>query len=341
MPRYENSPNDSDTEDEELYHKKVKVLSNKTIDPKSIPAKPTTLTSNTATIKPFDFRLTFTNGQLLCKFLEPVQHSVQKMKFILKKSPTFMGFKMEAHDAYMTLANKSVFECDIQGNESIFCVSATSFMQALSASTLKDTTLTITKYHESPDIVTFEAENNESDVRTTYTCALIENSQVNSLDALSFNLGFHVNVHYSILKNLSLNAKKCGASTLLFDLLQAQDPDDDSIFHSKLTIGFQGIDTSGSHEFQISAKKTFKEIDNKSVVSWTPLPKATAIANMKQCCHSEYDNNKLRVFLNHMECSWVLVHLGNDNTEQPLVLEFILGSLNTKHCVIIAPRTPD
>jgi hypothetical protein len=39
-----------------------------------------------------------------------------------------------------------------------------------------------------------------------------------------------------------------------------------------------------------------------------------------------------------MECNWVLVHLGNDNTQQPLVLDCKLGGENTKHTIIVAPK---
>lgn len=335
--------------------KKAKILSNKTIDPKAIPAKPTATSAQAAKAgahgaasQAFEFRLVLTNGQLLRKFLEPVSHSVKKMKFMLTKTKDFTGFRMEAHDAFLTLANKSRFECDVEGpsdaaiNESVFCVSAGAFMQALSASTLKDTTLSITKYTDgtdATDAITFEAVNNESDVRTVYTCSLLESTQVQSLDKISLNLGFHVNVHMSVLKELSLNARKCGAGTLAFDLWQAVDDKDPTVVHSKMTIGFEGIDTSGTHEFVVSAKKTVKTLDGKTITSWEPLaPDGEDKPEMVKKCHNEYDNNKLRVFLNHMECTWVLVHLCNDNTEQPLVLEFVLGSKNTNHAVIVAPK---
>lgn len=335
----------SSVESEKHISKKMKVLSNKVLDPNQIPCKPTKVETKVST-KDFTFRLVITNGQLLRKFLEPVAHSVKKMKFMLCKHDgpgTFTGFRMEAHDSFLTLANKSRFECDVHGSsDTIFCVSAEAFMQALSASTLKDTTLSITKYTDTPDTITFEAENNESDVRTVYTCSLLENTQVQSLDNISLNLGFHVNVHMLLLKELSLSARKCGASTLNFDLWQAEDTKDSSIIHSKMTIGFQGIDTSGTHEFFLTAKQVTKMIDDKPLKAWEPLATdSSKLAELKleKKCHNEYDNNKLRMFLNHMEGTWVLVHLCNDNSEQPLVLEFLLGSKNTKHAVIIAPKT--
>lgn len=39
-------------------------------------------------------------------------------------------------------------------------------MEALTSSALKETTLSIARYHATPDDITFESINNESDVRT-------------------------------------------------------------------------------------------------------------------------------------------------------------------------------
>lgn len=144
------------------------------------------------------------------------------------------------------------------------------------------------------------------------------------------------------LKELSLNAKRCGALDLLFELEQAEDPVDSSIIHSKMSIGFTGDDTNGSHDFYVSAKKTSKIVDGKTVNQWEPLGGLTMTnqksLTMEKKCSNAYDNSKLRLFLNHMECPWVLVHLGNNNTAQPLVLDCVIGGKNTKHTIIVAPK---
>lgn len=323
---------DMDSEASDASNDSDVVYSNKTIDPKTIPPKP--LAKKPDPGAPFDFKLVFTNANLLRKFLEPVAHSVTKMRFTLCKDE-FIGFTMEAHAADFTLASKSKFECDVIGNETTFCVNTKAFMQALNAGSLKDTTISITKYKSSLDVVTFEAINNESDVRTVYTCALVENSQVESLSFISLKLGFHVNIHLSLLKDLILNARKCGATSLLFDLWQSELKDD--VIHSKMTIGFQGLETSGTHEFFLSAKKLQKD----GMTAWEPVPSPTPNIPMTKKCHSEYDNNKLRLFVNHMECQWVLVHLSNENKPEPLVLEFVMGGANTKHIVMIGPKVED
>jgi hypothetical protein len=315
----------------------TKVLSNKTIDPKTIPAKPTG--KKAAESKDFEFRLNFTNAAFLRKFLEPVAHSVKKMRFTLCKAPGFTGFTMEAHASDFTIANKSKFECDIEGvvesGSTTFCVNTSAFMQALNASALKDTTISITKYKNNLDSVTFESINNDSDVKTIYTCSLVENSQVESLSFIAFKLGFHVNVHLSLLKDLILNARKCGANTLLFELWQSEIVD--NIVHSRMTIGFQGLETSGLHEFSLSAKKITK--DNST--AWEIQTMAMPDVPMEKKCHSEYDNNKLRLFVNHIECQWVLVHLSNDKKQEPLVLEFVMGGKNTKHVVMVGPKVEE
>lgn len=328
---------DDDSEDD---HPKSKVLSNKTIDPKSIPPKPAAVSSKTKTSKAFEFRMNFTNPQFLRKFLEPVAHSVKKMRFILCNGPAFVGFTMEAHAQDFTLANKSRFECDVEGTidtgSTSFCVNTTAFMQALNASALKDTTVSITKYVDTMDCVTFESINNENDVKTVYTCSLVESSQVESLSFISLTLGFHVNVHLSLLKDLVLNARKCGANTLLFELWQSDIVD--SVVHSKMSIGFRGIETSGTHMFFLSAKRLL----NDGAVAWEPQTMAIPDdIKMEKKCNSEYDNNKLRLFVNHIECHWVLVHLSNEKKQEPLVLEFNMGGRNTKHLVMIGPKTEE
>lgn len=330
----------------------IKVFSNKNLDASKVPPKPSVL-AKPKTGKAFDFRLIFTNGVLLRKFLEPAAHAVKKMRFVICQGQpdAFTGFKIECHDTAFTLADRGLFECDIESSKGptgadgiSFCVNAESFMEALLACTLKETDICITRYSGHDDKITFESTNNENDVRAAYTCGLVDSSQVDSLDGISIELGFHVNVQMSTLKELSLNAKRCGAPTLKFDLWQAQDSKDTSVVHSKMCVGFQGQNTSGSHDFYISTRRETKtNATGHEEVSWTPLSSPAGLdaieaLKMDKKCTNEYDNKKLRLFLNHMECSWVLVHLCTDNTVQPLVLDCIIGGARTKHTVIVAPK---
>lgn len=326
---------------------KITVFSNKTLDASRVPPKPLPVVKTTRR-KAHDFRMIFTNGVLLRKFLEPAAHAVKKMRFVICVTPEFTGFKIECHDQAFTLADRGIFECDIDApgdvNGEIFCVTAESFMEALVSSTLKETDLCITRYTDASDKITFESINNENDVRALYTCNLVDSSQVDSLDGIAIELGFHVNVLMSTLKELSLNAKRCCAPTLRFDLWQAVDLHDTAIVHSKMCIGFTGPNTSGSHDFYISTRKNVsKNASGESEVKWEPLQTSVGLEAMEDLvlekrCSNEYDNKKLRMFLNHMECSWVLVHLCTDNTTQPLVLDCMLGGAHTKHTVIVAPK---
>jgi len=332
----------------------VKVFSNKTLDASKVPPKPAARSKKAS--QSFDFRLTFTNGVLLRKFLEPAAHAVKKMRFVICQgqpgTDAFSGFKIECHDQAFTLADRGLFECDVEcslpgkplGADGLsFCVTAEAFMEALAASTLKETDIRITRYTSSDEKITFESTNNENDVRTVYNCGLVDSSQVDSLDGITIELGFHVNVQMSALKDLSLNAKRCSAPTLKFDLWQAADPDDPNVLHSKMCVGFQGQNTSGSHDFFISTRKETKTTAEGTEVTWVPLTTSAGLdviegLVMERKCSNEYDNKKLRMFLNHMECSWVLVHLCTDNTTQPLVLDCVLGGARTKHTVIVAPK---
>jgi hypothetical protein len=161
-PKFKKAKIASDSDDDnqsEKTKKKSVVVSNKKLDPANVPKKPETRPVKKVDINKFFFRMTFTNGVLLRKFLEPIAHSVKKIRFALTKTPEFTGFRMEAHDAYFTLANKSKFECDIEPgqaihggpmtdediNKYVFCVKAKSFMEALKASALKETTLSISR----------------------------------------------------------------------------------------------------------------------------------------------------------------------------------------------------
>ena len=299
--------------------KKPKLMSNKTIPESSIPPKPIdfekkkSFTKSSSSLtgssgKKFIFRLSFTNGAMFHKFLLPIASAVTELRFNLTATSEFNGLRLEAHDTYLTLANKSRFECDVDcgdlPNEKIseiyFCVAASSFMQTLGCATLKDTVLMITKYADSPDKMTFESITNESDVQTVYDCDLLAESRLESLKGMQFNLGYHVNLYMKTLKEQTTNAKKCGAATIYFELFQAIDNEDSSIVHSRLSLGFKGTSTSGSHDFYQSAKK----IEDGENTEWQPLAGQNLMERsklkMERKSYNEYDNSKLRLFFNHM-----------------------------------------
>jgi hypothetical protein len=298
--------------------------------------------------RPFDFKLTFTNGTLLRKFLEPAANSVKKIRIVISNEPDFTGFRTECLDQALTLALRGMIECDVDTcledptkvHGLDFCVASDAIMEALMSSTLKETDLCLTRYMDQPDKITFESTNNENDVRTVYNCNLVDSSQIVSLDGISIELQFHVNVLMSTLKEISSNARKCGASNLCFDLWQAMDPNDPNIMHSKMCIGFSGTNTSGMHDFFISTRKEASETETK----WVPLNNSVDLEfleslKMELRSSNQYDNKKLRLFLNNMECTWVLVHLSTENAStSPLVLNCVLGGAKTKHTVIVAPK---
>jgi hypothetical protein len=336
----------------------VKVFSNKTLDDSKVPPKPTGLGSAKKKIasKPYEFRLTFINGVLLRKFLEPAARAVKRMRFVVCQSDPkdpdgFTGFKIECHDPAYTLADRGMFECDVDSNSkeskadgATFCVDASSFMEALLSSTLKETCICITRYEDNKDRVTFESTNNENDVRTVYTCGIVDPTSIDSLDGISIDLGFHLHVQMATLKELSLNAKRCRAPTLIFELYQAVDPSDSSITYSKMCVGFGGENTSGTTDFYIGMRKTTIQLDDGTTKAlWKPLENPLKIEVMESMSlekrsYNEYDNKKLRKFLNNMECQFALVHLCTDNTAQPLVLDCVLGGSKTKHTLIVAPK---
>jgi hypothetical protein len=328
---------------------KPKLVSNKVIEEYSIPPRPQPKARKAASNK-YTFRINLTNGAMFQKFLLPIAGAVHELRFNLTSTPEFKGVRLEAHDTYLTLANKSRYECDVEagvddeGNyideEKItgmsFCVCANSFMQTLGCATLKDTVLTISKYANS-DKITFESNSNENDVETVYSCEVLSESRLENLDGMRFKMGFHNNVNLKILKEVTFNAKKCGASTIYFELFQTDDTQD--VVHSRMSVGFRGTITSGSHDFFQSARKIHRKDGD---VEFEPLPGLNNAERlgikMEKKSYNEYDNSKLRLFLNHMDVEWVLVHLCNDNTQQPLVMECMVGGKNTKHTIIVAPK---
>ena len=352
----------SDASDGSSSVEEYKVLSNKTVNSSNIPPKPSNMgLKQILPKKPFDFRMTFINGILLQKFLLPASKAVKKMRFVIcnPESPTaFHGFKIECHDPSFTLADRGLFECDIESGTSknidgtTFCVCADAFMEALRASSQRETDLCITRFLTKElveeDFITFESINNENDVRARYTCSLLDFSQVDTLDGISIDLGFHATVQMSILKELSLNAKNCKATTLKFDLWQSVDSKDSNVTHSKMSIGFRGEDghASGSHDFCITMRREESSDLTSKKTTWTPISSENFASEftdqkMAQKCSNEYDNKKLRKIIKHMECPYVLVHLCTDNTPQPLVLDCEMGGHRTKHTLIVVPKCED
>lgn len=282
-PEIESSENEKD---EKVPEKKipVKLASNKTHNEADIPPKPKTfglMRKKGSNSRKYVFRASFTNGAMFHKFLLPIANAVHEIRFNLTSTPDFTGIRLEAHDTYLTLASKSRYECDIEGGFSLdgtplssaeltgmsFCVTASNFMLTLGCTILKDTVLTITKYVDSPDTIIFESLTNENDVQTVYSCDLLAESRLESMKGMSFSLGYHVNIYLKTLKEQTVNAKKCGASTIFFALYQAEDEADANIVHSKLSVGFKGIATSGSHDFYQSARKIERENESGGKVT--------------------------------------------------------------------------
>jgi len=302
--------------------KSTKLFSNKFLHESAIPPKPVLFGKPQKKLvsKSFHFRMIMTNGAMFYKFLLPISNAVHELRFNLTCTEDFTGIRLEAHDTYLTLANKSRYECDLEAGTSSdgaqltteeltglsFSVPASSFMQTLGCATLKDTVLTITKYAESPDKVTFESITNENDVQTVYSCDMLAESRLESLKGMQFNLGYHVNLYLKTLKEQTVNAKKCGASTIFFALFQAQDEVEADVIHSRLSVGFKGTVTSGCHDFYQSARKIEKEVDGSKLIEWEPLASLKTSQRdkleMERCSYNEYDNSKLRLFLNHMVC---------------------------------------
>lgn len=315
------------------------------------PRPPATAKPKAKKVRPFQFRIDFTDGAGARKFLDVVASAVTEMRIHVCCTISFTGIRLEAHDAYWHTAMKSQLECmvtagtaadgtplgekDIHGTS--FCVAADRFMTALDCALLKDTPLSLTRYvGGAVEEVTFEAITNEDDVHTAYAAPLIDNedTKLGSLDKVAVELGFHVHISIDVFQKLTAIAKKCAAPTMRFDVFQAQDPKDPAILHSRMRVGFE---QHGGHDFFLTARK-----GGAAGNEWEPMSGPSeaerALLPYAQKGSNEYDAAKLRLFVSKLSTDWVLLHLSNTNTTKPMVLECNMGGELTRHTIMIAPR---
>lgn len=327
----------------------------KMLDSAQIPPKPLSLSAGAAPKaqkakrpKAYLFRVDFTDGVSARKFLDVVASAVAEMRFHISAEKGFTGLRLEAHDSNWHTAIRSQLECSLTAGEHLdgraatleelngtsFTVSAARFMTALDCALLKDTTLSLTRYHShAKEEVTFEAITNEDDVRTAYAAPLIASpdTQLGSLSQVVVQLGFHVNVNIDVLAKLCSIAKKCAAATMDFEVFQAVDTRDEAVLHSRMHIGFEDF---GGHDFYLTARKSGND--------WVPVTgpseaEREEIAYARKSSNS-YDAAKLRLFVGKLATDWVLVHLSNNSATKPIVLEASMGSGKSNHAIMVAPR---
>jgi hypothetical protein len=298
------------------------------------------------------YKLSINNPNLFLKFINAIASAVTELKIMLVSSEQHTGLCIESHDSYMHIASKSKFSCSVNVPEnSLYArttiphinVLANTFLQTLTISdTIGDSILNILKYEDSPDKLFFECTSEENDASSSWSCDLLDSTHLESLEGIKLTLHYHVNIKLKSLKQLCANAKKSGSNSLLIELYQSKDEKDESVIHSMLCIGFSGTATSGTNKFYQSARKKVSEENNQKKIEWVQLTGLTEdqrdALKYELKSSNEYDNNKLRLFLNHMDIEWVLLHLCDDSSEQPLVLDCILADKNTKHCIIVAPK---
>jgi hypothetical protein len=314
-------------------------------------AKTTTSSKQQTKQRKFLYKLSINNPNLFLKFINAIASAVSELKILVVVSEQLTGLSIESHDSYMHIASKSKFSCSVNipdnssGKNSVppIYVLANTFLQTLTISdTIGDSILNIIKYEDTPDKLFFECTSDENDASSSWSCDLLDSTHLESLEGIKLTLHYHVNIKLKSLKQLCANAKKSGSNSLLIELYQSKDHGDENILHSMLCIGFTGTATSGTNKFYQSARKKVTEENNQKKIEWVQLTGLTEdqrdSLKYELKSSNEYDNNKLRLFLNHMDIEWVLLHLCDDSSEQPLVLDCILADKNTKHCIIVAPK---
>lgn len=315
----------------------------------------------------YRFRITLTNPTSMQRFLCSVIKVVPEMRFHLICTPTMRGFRMEAHDAGLSLAAKSRYECDLEaGTESngtpldddalngiSFCVQSELFGLALKCATRKETVMHITQYHatvERPDAdaeLTFETVTDEGESYDQVYCPTVasRNSQLQSLSGISIKATEHSEVSLTELKQQCANAKEAKASSMVFSVARCVDEKDPDVIHNRIAIGFRGM-LSGNKYFFTTMRRVEK---GKRLKNGAPVMELETVTDVDfeyrkslpyvQVCTNTYDSKKLRVFIKHMDAPCAVLHMTDRPGEaMPLIIEVAVGSKRTKHLIIVAAR---
>lgn len=352
-----------------------RVTGNKTLADPLIPPKPAAMAARTYGVtsdasdalfddgRRFRFRLILTNAANLLKFLSGIIKVVPQMRIHLVSGKNFQGFRIEAHDASRTLAVKSRYKCDLVPgvfkdgsaldttalNGISFCINSETFALCLKSAAMKEANMYITQYyatreHETAeDDLAFESITDEGVSYCEFYCSTIGAADLQSLAGMQVKSAYHQEITLHVLKELCTQAKDAKAPVMTFEVARCADPDDASVMHSRLRVGFVGI-IRGGQNFFVSMRRTAPKAskDGAEVMDWqmlTDIPKDRyTTLPWTAMCVNEYDSRKLRVFLRTMEGDWVWIHLSPD---MPLIMDVSTADKSTQHMIIVAPKAAE
>lgn len=313
--------------------------------------------------RPFRWRLTLTNAQSLLKFLSGIFRTVPKMRLFLEHTEQFQGFRLYATDASTTLVCNSAYSCSVDTgvdecgvplssdalNAEFFCVASENFRLCLAcAAAEKETNLTITRYNSTPayasamDKLAFEATADTGASYAIFECPteIVEGSQPPRIKNVENDTSF-VEVALRTLKDLCTRARDVKSSAMTFKVSVCQDPDEEIVFHQRISIGFSGC-IGGERVFQTSsrqleAKHRGDDLDQHFEILQVDAHVYEALPWVQES-YNTFPTDKVALFLRNMEGDWVQIMLKQDN---PLLINIKTADSQTEHTIMVASLEED
>jgi hypothetical protein len=313
--------------------------------------------------RPFRWRLTLTNAQSLLKFLSGIFRTVPKMRLYLEHTEQFQGFRLYATDASTTLVCNSAYSCSVDTgvdecgvplssdalNAEFFCVASENFRLCLAcAAAEKETNLTITRYNSTPahasamDKLAFEATADTGASYAIFECPteIVEGPQPGRIKNVENDTSF-VEVALRTLKDLCTRARDVKSSAMTFKVYVCQDPDEEIVFHQRISIGFSGC-IGGERVFQTSsrqleAKHRGDNLDQHFEILQVDAHVYEALPWVQESCN-EFPTDKVALFLRNMEGEWVQIKLKQDD---PLIINIKTADSQTEHTIMVASLEED
>lgn len=328
---------------------------NKSLDMKHMPKEPESPPPQEFLKPKFHYTISFTNARFAQNFWDVASKALPFLFFHLEVREDYAGLRLEAHDTPPTMAIKSKMECiidvgvDSEGNKvdrdslnsEFFCVKSKTLMKCFKCGTLKDSPLKITKFHDQDGVI-FEAQTDESDVKTKYLLPFYAKTPSTVVSRLNTTSDIQIKMATSVLQKLADISTSVDAATLRFDLYTAEIESED-ISRNKLDVFFNGEEIQGSHTFLLtSRKRTIKGIDE-----FEPLAEDEGVLSKTKWIarsSNSYSSSKFRLFVSNLDVKWCLLGLSIEKKTKPLVILADCtetGANKTSHAIFISPQHDD
>lgn len=350
---------------------KHKPHGNKGLPAKHVPPAPAAVPKKDAKTKDFHYAITFTNARYAQSFWDGPTSALASLFLHIEVRDTYAGLRLEAYDNPPTMAIKSRMECIIEEgvdedgtpvdraslNGQSFCLSSQSLMRCFKCAQIKDAPLRLIKKHGRAGIY-FTAVTNESDVRSSYFCPMIERSPSLILQKINTSMEKPIRLRTEVLKSLASKGTTLDASVIRIKLYTLRNPDE-SIKRDKVVFWFPGEDVRGGTTFYLNAKKTargdtteyeaieqgdFGDEEDDEDDDTVDVDKDGKPKRWKLVSKTAYQHKKYKLFVSNLDIDWCVINVSTDGRPKPLIMlgESEEGAANrTSVMIIISPTTED